>query len=77
VATPEEVEEVIEACGGDARAAVRTLLIANDFLVAELEQTQAQLSKGFVRGKLPLTSTDMIAGTDDESSTRLGVSNKA
>lgn len=77
MATPEEVEEVIEACGGDPRVAVRTLLIANDFLVAELERVQAQLSKGFVRGKLPLISTDKIAGADNEPDTRLAVSDKA
>jgi hypothetical protein len=77
VATPAEVDEVIEACGGDPRAAVRTLLVANDFLVAELERVQAQLFKGFVRGKLPLTSTDKISGAQDEPATRLAVSNKA
>jgi hypothetical protein len=73
VATPEEVEEVIKACGGDARSAVRTLLIANDFLAAELERAQAQLSKGFVRGKLPMTSTDKIAGADDDPASRLAL----
>ena len=77
VAMPEEVDEVIEACGGDCRAAVRTLLIANDFLAAELERVQAQLSKGFFRGKLRMISTDKVAGADNEPRTRLAVSDKS
>jgi hypothetical protein len=36
-------DQAIAACGGDAREAVRALLIANEFL-------EAQISDGYVRG---------------------------
>jgi hypothetical protein len=36
-------DEAITACGGDAREAVKALLIANEFL-------EAQISQGYVRG---------------------------
>lgn len=37
------VDQAIAACGGDPRAAVRALILANDFL-------EASASKGFRRG---------------------------
>ena len=40
-------DQTIEACGGDAREAVKALLIANEFLEREME---AQVSHGYVRG---------------------------
>jgi hypothetical protein len=40
-------DQAIAACGGDAREAVKALLIANEFLEAELE---AQVSHGYMRG---------------------------
>jgi hypothetical protein len=36
-------DQAIAACGGDAREAVKALLIANEFL-------EAQISQGYVRG---------------------------
>jgi hypothetical protein len=45
----EAVDEAIEACGGDARAAVIALLVANDFLERELELTRVAVSSGFSR----------------------------
>jgi hypothetical protein len=36
-------DEAIAACGGDARQAVKALLIANEFL-------EAQISQGYMRG---------------------------
>jgi hypothetical protein len=44
-------DQAIAACGGDARDAVKALLIANEFLEAELE---TQVSRGYMRG-LPQT----------------------
>jgi hypothetical protein len=41
------VDQAIEACGGDAREAVKALLIANEFLERELE---TQVSRGYMRG---------------------------
>ncbi len=43
-------DQAIEACGGDARAAVIGLLVANDFLERELELTRVAVSSGFSRG---------------------------
>jgi hypothetical protein len=40
-------DQAIAACGGDAREAVKALLIANEFLEAELE---SQVSRGYRRG---------------------------
>lgn len=40
-------DQAIAACGGDAREAVKTLLIANEFLEAELA---TQVSHGYMRG---------------------------
>ncbi len=36
-------DQAIAACGGDAREAVKALLVANEFL-------EAQISQGYVRG---------------------------
>lgn len=41
------VDQAIAACGGDAREAVKALLIANEFLEREME---ARVSHGYVRG---------------------------
>jgi hypothetical protein len=43
-------DQAIEACDGDARAAVIGLLVANDFLERELELTRVAVSSGFSRG---------------------------
>jgi Cdc6-like AAA superfamily ATPase len=40
-------DQAIAACGGDAREAVKALLVANEFLEREME---AQVSRGYVRG---------------------------
>jgi hypothetical protein len=57
----DDVDQVIEACGGDPRAAIKSLLVANGFLEAELERAHALLSKGFIRGKFRIVTTDKIA----------------
>lgn len=44
-----DTDLAIEACGGDARAAVRALLIANAFLESELTKAQARTSVGYAR----------------------------
>ncbi|NGN44704.1 hypothetical protein G6N74_26970 [Mesorhizobium sp. CGMCC 1.15528] len=43
-------DQAIDACGGDARAAVTALLIANDFLERQLALTRIAVSSGFSRG---------------------------
>jgi hypothetical protein len=40
-------DQAIAACGGEAREAVKALLIANELLEAELE---TQVSRGYMRG---------------------------
>ncbi|SHI12012.1 hypothetical protein [Bradyrhizobium erythrophlei] len=40
-------DQAIAACGGDAREAVKALLVANQFLEAEIE---ANVSRGYLRG---------------------------
>jgi hypothetical protein len=45
-------DQAIEACGGDAREAVRALIVANHFLETELEKLRAAASPGYARGKL-------------------------
>jgi Cdc6-like AAA superfamily ATPase len=41
------VDKAVAACGGDAREAVKALLIAKEFLENELE---TQVSRGYMRG---------------------------
>jgi hypothetical protein len=45
------VEEAIAACDGDARAAVRALILANDFLEQELCEMFSAVSRGYARGR--------------------------
>ena len=49
----QEVDQAIEACGGDIRAALRAALVANSFLLAEIEQLMLAVSRGFTRGQSP------------------------
>jgi hypothetical protein len=43
-------DAAIEACGGDARAAVRALIVANNYLEAEVKRLAETVSSGFTRG---------------------------
>jgi hypothetical protein len=45
------VDQVIAACGGDARAAVRALIVANDFLKAAVNELMMAVSHAYVRGR--------------------------
>jgi hypothetical protein len=40
-------DQAIAACGGDAREAVKTLIVANEFLEREIEE---KVSRGYQRG---------------------------
>ena len=42
----------IAACGGDAREAIKALIIANQFLDADLEKLRAAVSREYARGEL-------------------------
>jgi hypothetical protein len=43
-------DQAIAVCGGDARDAVKALIVANEFLEALVEELQADVSKGYARG---------------------------
>ena len=45
--------QAIAACGGDAREAVKALIVANDFLETQLEELRSKVSTGYARGRLP------------------------
>ena len=45
-------DQAIAACDGDAREAVKALIVANQFLETELEKLTAAVSMGYARGKL-------------------------
>jgi hypothetical protein len=49
--TDADVDEAIAMCGGDPRAAVKTLLIAGQFLERELEEARQEASWGYIRGR--------------------------
>jgi hypothetical protein len=40
-------DQAIAACGGNAREAVKALIVANEFLEREIEE---KVSRGFLRG---------------------------
>jgi hypothetical protein len=52
-ALEQEVDQAIEACDGDIRAALRAALVANSFLLGEIEQLMRAVSLGFTRGQSP------------------------
>lgn len=44
-------DQAIEACGGDARGAVKALLVAVDFLEAQVDELKGAVSNGYARGR--------------------------
>jgi stage V sporulation protein SpoVS len=44
-------DQAIAACGGDIREAVKALIVANEFLEAQVRDLQAAVSNGYSRGK--------------------------
>jgi len=44
-------DQVILACDGDVRAAVRALIVANGLLEAELKEAHAATSKRYAHGR--------------------------
>ena len=47
------VEQAIAICDGDVRAALRAALVANSFLMDEVDRLKQAASFGFSRGKSP------------------------
>ncbi len=44
-------DQAIAACAGDPREAVKALIVANEFLEAQVRELQAAISHGYARGK--------------------------
>jgi hypothetical protein len=51
-------DEAITACGGNARDAVKALIVANEFLEAQVRELQAAVSNGYARGKFESVPRD-------------------
>jgi hypothetical protein len=45
------VDQAIAICGGDTRAAVRALIIANNFLESEIAELKKAVSHAYTRGR--------------------------
>lgn len=48
------VDQAIAACGGDVRAAIKALIVANEFYEAEYGKLVAKVSRGYARGEAAL-----------------------
>jgi hypothetical protein len=58
-----DVTAVIEACGGDPRAAIRALLIEQLVQEQRIERLASALSFGYVRGRTGVTPRSGISRT--------------
>jgi hypothetical protein len=45
------VDQAISACGGDMRATVRTLIVANEYLETEVGELMKAVSHAYARGR--------------------------
>ncbi len=45
------VDQAVSACGGDMRAAIRALLVANDYLESEVGELMKAVSRAYARGR--------------------------
>ena len=45
------VDQAIIACGGDLRATVRALIVANNYLEKEVTELMKAVSRAYVRGR--------------------------
>jgi len=45
------VEQAIAVCDGDMRAAVRALIVANNFLESEISELKKAVSHAYTRGR--------------------------
>jgi hypothetical protein len=45
------VEQAILACGGDMRATIRALLVANEYLETEVSELMKAVSHAYARGR--------------------------
>lgn len=45
------IDQAIVACGGNMRATIRTLIVANDYLESEVNELMKAVSRAYVRGR--------------------------
>jgi len=45
------VDQAISACGGDIRATVRALIVANEYLESEVGELMKAVSRAYARGR--------------------------
>lgn len=45
------VDQAISACGGDMRATIRALIVANEYLESEVGELMKAVSRAYVRGR--------------------------
>ena len=45
------VDQAISACGGDLRATIRALIVANDYLETEVGELMKAVSHAYARGR--------------------------
>ncbi|WP_407152030.1 hypothetical protein [Bradyrhizobium sp. ORS 86] len=45
------VDQAIAACGGDMRATIRALVVANEFLESEISELMKAVSRAYSRGR--------------------------
>jgi hypothetical protein len=47
----EATDEAIAACGGDVRAALKAMIVANEFLESEVRELMQAVSHAYARGR--------------------------
>lgn len=52
MSTDDDIRQALEICKGDARAALRMVLIANSFYEEEIRLLKEEASAGYGRGKV-------------------------
>jgi hypothetical protein len=45
------VDQAISACGGDTRATIRALIVANEYLESEVAELMKAVSRAYARGR--------------------------
>ena len=45
------IDQAITACGGDLRATIGSLIVANNYLENEVEELMKAVSRAFLRGR--------------------------
>ena len=45
------VDQAISACGGDMRATIRALIVANEYLESEVSELMKAVSHSYARGR--------------------------